>query len=203
MKKAVNVIRFLKDRDKVKFENHRPYINGNSEGLPKGKSKHQEPAKNEESLNALEDALYATDEFSLEHCTELALSIISYLKDSGDQVAQREITEDDMDLIQYITNMLYDAFTQGIKVRIPAGIGGGVRNVDSAEFDKWLEEQMTNIEEFLKSKEVTNETIEKWGDNMEEDLYERNHSREETRRIIENRIHGAKAMRDGLIKPIK
>ena len=116
---------------------------------------------------------------------------------------QKELTEDEMDLMQYVTNLLYDAFTQGIKVRIPAGIGGGVRNVDSAEFDKWLEEQMTNIEEFLKSKEVTNETIEKWGDNMEEDLYERNHSREETRRIIENRIHGAKAMRDGLIKPIK
>ena len=194
MKKAVNVIRFLKDRDKVKFENHRPYINGNSEGLPKGKSKHQEPAKNEESLNALEDALYATDEFSLEHCTELALSIISYLKDSGDQVAQREMTEDEMDLIQYVINLLYGVYDDGF-------------NVTKPDFDKWVESQMENLKdyakEFFKRKKVTDETIEKWGDNMEEDLYERNHSREETRRIIENRIHGAKAMRDGLIKPIK
>ena len=49
---------------------------------------------------------------------------------------------------------------------------------------------------------VTDEDIRVWAENMEDDLYERSHSVDEVRMIVRNRIFGAKAHKDNLIKKI-
>jgi hypothetical protein len=94
-------------------------------------------------------------------------------------------------------------FTIGVQTFTLADYG--VRTKKEAE---WLEERLKEAfadfaSQFkllpVPSVTITDEEIEKWGDNMWNDLSERGHSNEEIRRIILNRMHGAKDYRDNKI----
>lgn len=58
-------------------------------------------------------------------------------------------SEDELDLIQYVTNLLYDALEKGFKLRHYANIGGdSIRNADTSEFDQWVEIQTENLKAY-------------------------------------------------------
>jgi hypothetical protein len=64
----------------------------------------------------------------------------------------RKKSESELDLMQYVTNLLYDALEQGFKLRHFTGIGEGFRNADTTEFDKWVEEQTELLAQYYQFK---------------------------------------------------
>jgi hypothetical protein len=58
-------------------------------------------------------------------------------------VKVEEKTADELDLIQYVTNLLYFAHTDG--------------NMSNAEFDEWVEEQTNNLDQYFHSHQVSQE----------------------------------------------
>jgi hypothetical protein len=85
-------------------------------------------------------------------------------------------------------------------------------NYANLDWDNWSEKlaflqaelkslKSQSKESLTEEKGVSDEDIQKWGNDMEEELFERNHTTDEVRMIIRSRQFGAKAMRDGKIKP--
>lgn len=150
-------------------------------------------------LGGFENSLFKRDHFEL--VIEAMEEYHLFRKKEEQQVDKEEMPVID-DLKQYVTNLLYAAFHAKNYNEIYDPIS---RTSVWPEFDKWVEEQVSNISDYFASQspspvsvegKVTDEDIDSWSFGRSENLAQESLF---DRGYLTGLKHGAIAHRDGLI----